>query len=66
MTDQELREHRQTHDKSNSWWMCDTKGIELCRVCDDCEQAAIDLYPPEVTGVSGCYEDVVEETIEDY
>jgi hypothetical protein len=64
MTDQELRAHKQSHTKQNSWWLNDAKGIPLSRVCDECEQAVIDSYPPEVTGRSGRYEDVVEEAIE--
>lgn len=57
--------HKQTHTKQNSWWLNDVKGIPLSRVCDECEQAVIDSYPPEVTGECGKYENVVEEQIED-
>lgn len=60
-TREELRSHQLNHTRENSWWMNDAKGIPLCRVCDECEQSAIDSYPPEVTGQSGRYEDVVDE-----
>ena len=60
---EQLSIHRQSHDKSNSWWMNDAKGIPLCRVCDDCEEAAKSMYAPEVLGI-GRYEDVVDEQIE--
>jgi hypothetical protein len=53
------------HNRSNSWWLNDARGIPLCRVCDSCYDRVIDSYPPEVTGRSGCYEDVVEEPIEE-
>jgi hypothetical protein len=59
-----LREHRQVHTKENSWWMKDAKGIPLCRVCSDCIKAAQSTYRPEVLGITGKYEDVVEEQIE--
>lgn len=52
------------HTKENSYWLCDARGIELCRVCEYCEQATIDSYPPEVMGLSGNYKDVVDEPIE--
>ena len=64
MTDAELREHKQTHTKENSWWMNDAKGIPLSRVCDTCIHDVQKQYKPEVLGLSGKYEDVVEEPIE--
>ena len=64
VTHDELQAHRTTHTRENSWWMNDAKGIPLCRVCDDCEDAAKRTYRPEVLGLSGNYEDVVEEPIE--
>lgn len=64
MNRDELREHRLDHNRVNSWWMNDAKGIPLCRVCDECEEAARREYKPEVLGDSGNYEDVVEEPIE--
>jgi hypothetical protein len=39
-------------------------GIELCRVCGDCEHLLVERYSPEVLGISGEYTNVVEETIE--
>ena len=64
MTPVQLRAHKQTHDKSNSWWMNDARGIPLCRVCDECIKDSQKQYRPEVLGLSGNYEDVVEEQIE--
>jgi len=61
---EQLSIHRHSHDKSNSWWMNDARGIPLCRVCDDCIDAACSMYAPEVLGISGRYEDVVDEQIE--
>ena len=63
----ELSLHRQevTHTKENSWWLNDAKGIPLCRVCEECEEAAKKTFKPEVIGEGeGRYEDVVEEPIE--
>lgn len=64
MTREELQRHKATHDKFNSWWLKDAKGIPLSRVCDDCIDEVRKGYSPEVLGESGEYEDVVEDTIE--
>lgn len=67
MTKEQLRDHIETHDRTNSWWMNDAMGIPLCRVCDECEETRMADYSPEVLGLSGSYTDVVEERIdEDY
>jgi hypothetical protein len=58
-----LRAHKARHDKQNSWWLNDAKGIPVSRVCDECVNAVKAGYAPEVFG-GGHYEDVVEETIE--
>lgn len=60
-----LWKHREGHTKQNSWWLVDTYGIHLCRVCDECFDTACSTYKPEVLGISGRYEDVVEEQIEE-
>lgn len=31
-----------------SWWARDGYGIELCRVCDDCEPIKLERYRPDV------------------
>lgn len=31
-----------------SWWARDARGIELCRVCEKCEQEKLSHYRPEV------------------
>ena len=64
MSEDELRIHMSEHDKSNSWWAHDARGIPLARVCDECEDQVLSRYKPEVLGLRGRYEDVVEEPIE--
>lgn len=53
------------HNKQNSWWLNDAKGIPLRRICEACQDYWDDYYPPEVLGISGNYSDVVEEQIDD-
>ena len=65
MNRDQLPAHKQTHNKQNSWWLNDAKGIALSRVCDECIEAVKSCYRPEVLGEHGNYEDVVEEQIED-
>jgi hypothetical protein len=65
ISDFSLRLHRETHTRMNSWWLNDAKNIPLCRVCDDCLDIVMKRYLPEVLGLSGQYEDVVDETIEE-
>ena len=36
VTMENLREHAQSHDKQNSHWAHDVRGIPLRRVCDEC------------------------------
>lgn len=31
-----------------SWWAKDGNGIELCRVCDVCEEEKLSHYRPEI------------------
>jgi hypothetical protein len=49
------------HDKTNSWWLFDSKGIEVCRVCEECYDATIKQYNPSI--FDGY--DNIDETIED-
>jgi len=63
--DSQLREHRETHTKANSWWLNDARNIPLCRVCDKCVEYVLTMYPPEVLGISGRYEDIVDEQVEE-
>ena len=54
----------QQHSPSDgSWWAYDAQGIELCRVCDHCEQAKLARYRPEI--LSGYNQADVDEPIED-
>jgi len=46
----------------SSRWVCDAQGIELCRVCDDCESEKLARYRPEVLG--GYDQSDVDEPIE--
>jgi hypothetical protein len=64
VTQANLPDHQLTHDKSNSWWENDARGIPLCRVCEDCREVALSRYKPEVLSGRG-YEEVVEERIEE-
>jgi hypothetical protein len=45
-----------------SWWAKDARGIELCRVCDDCEEEKLSQYRPEI--LSGYDQGDVDEPIE--
>ena len=63
MTPDELRTHRSTHTKFNSWWLNDAHGIPCSRVCGDCEDAVRATYNPEIFNLQS-YADVVEEPVE--
>jgi hypothetical protein len=44
-----VRPEDHTHRPGDgSWWMRDGYGIELCRVCDACEDAKAAKYRPDV------------------
>lgn len=45
-----------------SWWERDAQGIDLCRVCDACEQEKMAQYRPEI--LSGYDQSDVDEPIE--
>ena len=45
-----------------SWWARDAQGIELCRVCDQCEAEKLARYRPEI--LSGYTQADVDEPIE--
>lgn len=36
------------HDKHNSWWEYDARGIPLCRVCSRCKAEKLKRYRPDV------------------
>jgi hypothetical protein len=40
-------EHQHTKG-DGSWWARDARGIELCRVCAECEVERLSRYRPEV------------------
>lgn len=61
---EDIREHSREHTKQNSWWAKDVRGIPLRRVCGQCSHLLVELYRPEVLGISGNYTDAVEEPIE--
>ena len=46
-----------------SWWAKDAQGIELCRVCDRCEDEKLARYRPEI--LSGYTQADVDEPIEE-
>lgn len=37
-----------THEREDSWWEHDARGIPLCRVCDKCRDIKLSVYRPEV------------------
>ena len=34
--------------QKDSWWLRDARGIECCRVCEDCEEERMKQYRPEI------------------
>lgn len=46
-----------------SWWESDAQGIPLCRVCDDCREAKLARYRPEI--LTGYTQADVDEPIEE-
>lgn len=52
------------HEGQHTRWVHDARGIPLCKVCDLCEHTLPERYAPEVLGICGRYEDVVDEPIE--
>jgi hypothetical protein len=48
--------------RSQSWWEYDAQGIALCRVCDECRDAKLSRYRPEI--LSGYDQSDVDEPIE--
>ncbi len=45
-----------------SWWAYDAQGIELARVCADCEARVLAQYRPEI--LTGYDQNDVDEAIE--
>lgn len=51
------------HTKNDgSWWEHDAQGIPLCRVCDECREAKLSRYRPEI--LTGYTQADVDEPIE--
>ena len=49
MNDERLEElKRHQCDRSSSWWEHDGQGIPLDRVCDECREAKLSRYRPEI------------------
>ncbi len=50
LSEKELEHHicLEDPDKPYSWWAKDARGIELCRVCEKCEEFKMRRYRPEV------------------
>tara|TARA_R110002167_G_scaffold45075_3_gene135472 strand:- start:2085 stop:2300 length:216 start_codon:yes stop_codon:yes gene_type:complete len=46
----------------HSYWVYDAQGIELAKVCDDCEKEKLSGYRPEI--LSGYGQSDVDEPIE--
>jgi hypothetical protein len=49
-------------ERSQSWAEYDAQGIYLCRVCDDCRDAKLSRYRPEI--LRGYTQADVDEPIE--
>ena len=65
MRGEALNTHKASHTKANSVWLKDVRGIEVSRVCDECEDSVKAQYDPAIFGESdSSYEDVVQEPIE--
>lgn len=56
-----LMNHPHTPD-DGSWWENDAQGIPLCRVCDECQEAKLSRYRPEI--LAGYDQHDVDEPIE--
>jgi hypothetical protein len=48
--------------RAQSWWEHDAQGIPLCRVCDECREAKLSRYRPEI--LTGYDQSDVNEPIE--
>jgi len=53
---------RQHTKYDNSFWVNDSRGIPLCRVCSDCKAEKLKGYRPEI--LSGYNQNDVNEPIE--
>lgn len=59
-TRKELDNH--THN-GFAYWVKDYQGIELCKVCDDCQDIKLSRYRPEI--LRGYSQNDVDESIEE-
>ena len=59
---EDLKHHNCLESGNYSWWEYDAHGIELERVCDDCMDAKLAKYRPEI--LSGYSQEDVDEPIE--
>lgn len=50
------------HEGQYAWWARDAQGIELCKVCDRCEDAKLSQYPSWV--LEGYTQSDIDEPIE--
>jgi hypothetical protein len=57
------RMERHPHEPlDGSWWEHDAQGIPLCRVCEECRDAKLSRYRPEI--LTGYDQSDVNEPIE--
>jgi hypothetical protein len=61
LTREQLKDH-QHGPTDGSWWEHDAQGIALCRVCDECRDAKLSRYRPEI--LTGYSQRDVDEPIE--
>ncbi len=62
ISSEELESGRHEHE-DYSWWEYDARGIELCKVCEVCVEAALARYRPEI--LTGYDQSDVNEAIEE-
>jgi len=51
------------HNGEYSWIEYDARGIPLCKVCDQCQEAKLSTYRPEV--LTDAQYDLMGETLEE-
>ena len=54
---------RHVCNPADSWWEYDAQGIPLCRVCDQCREAKLARFRPEI--LTGYDQSHVDEPIEE-
>lgn len=60
-----MKEELKLHEckREESWWEHDAQGIPLARVCEECKEAKLSRYRPEI--LTGYTQEDVSEPIEE-